>query len=423
MVRLHPGQATAGRRFAADQRGSTAVAFAIALLPLMAAAGAAIDYSRASQVRAKLQSVVDAAVLVGLKTTSSQRVATAEAYARSALAAKGVAIDLLSFAPTTNQGLRGRARVRMTSLFGKLLGDDGIHVAAGSEGFVRSTASSGSNVCLMLMDASAAETLRVNGGATVKAPNCEVHVHTAANVGAVFNGNASFDVKRICLKSSGYIASGSPKLGPVEKNCAAAADPYVGQLPKVGNLDCTYSDKVFAAPRGREATELQPGVYCGDTQFNGSHDIRLKPGLYVIKDGTMTVNGGSSIAGTGVTFHFANARSSLRLNGNSSTRLAAPVDPADQYSGILMFEPNGLSRTGLVLDGGSGHQLEGLVYLPSRNVTFNGASKVDGDRVTMVLNSLVITGGGGTTWTFDASGKTIKAPASSTGTAEIILRY
>ncbi len=419
---LRQGWTTARRSLASDERGSVAIVFALALLPIMAAAGAALDYTRASQMRATLQAVVDAAVLTGLKASSSQRVPTAERYTRSALNAQSVAVDQLAFTPTANQGLRGRVKVRMTSLFGDFLGTDGIAIAAGSEGFLRATPSAGAPVCLMLMDPSAAETLRVNGGASVKAPNCEAHLHTTANVGAVFNGNATFDLKRTCLKGSGYRANGSPKLGVVETNCGVASDPYAGKLPTPANLACTQTDKAFDA-KGGSPIEPEPGVYCGATTFNGRQNIRLKPGVYVIKGGGMTVNGGSSITGADVTLYFADAGSSFRINGNATVQLQAPTSATSPYHGLLMYEPNGLSRTNLALNGGAGHRLGGLIYLPSRNVTFNDGSGVDGDAITMVFNSLTINGGGGTDWRFESAVKGIKAPLSALESAEIVLRY
>jgi len=48
-------------RFRVDTSGNIAVIFAIASLPIMTAVGCAVDYSRAVQLRAKLQSAVDAA--------------------------------------------------------------------------------------------------------------------------------------------------------------------------------------------------------------------------------------------------------------------------------------------------------------------------------------------------------------------------
>jgi hypothetical protein len=53
-----------------DARGSVAIAFAFAIIPIAGAAGVAIDYSRASHVRAELQATVDAAALAGGKETS-----------------------------------------------------------------------------------------------------------------------------------------------------------------------------------------------------------------------------------------------------------------------------------------------------------------------------------------------------------------
>ncbi|MDO9058781.1 MAG: pilus assembly protein, partial [Bradyrhizobium sp.] len=48
-------------RFRSDKSGNIAVIFTLALLPILSAIGCALDYSRATQVKSKLQSAVDAA--------------------------------------------------------------------------------------------------------------------------------------------------------------------------------------------------------------------------------------------------------------------------------------------------------------------------------------------------------------------------
>ena len=48
-------------RFRKDRSGNVAVIFTLALLPILSAIGCAVDYSRATQVRSKLQSAIDAA--------------------------------------------------------------------------------------------------------------------------------------------------------------------------------------------------------------------------------------------------------------------------------------------------------------------------------------------------------------------------
>ncbi|MCU0885208.1 MAG: pilus assembly protein TadG-related protein [Beijerinckiaceae bacterium] len=56
------------KRFGKDESGAVALIFGLALLPLMGMTGAAVDYSRASQLRTKMAAASDAAVLAGVKT-------------------------------------------------------------------------------------------------------------------------------------------------------------------------------------------------------------------------------------------------------------------------------------------------------------------------------------------------------------------
>jgi Flp pilus assembly protein TadG len=60
------------RRFARDQRGNVAIAFAAVLMPLMVAGGVAVDYSRVSGARSALQAALDAGV-VAAATESNGR--------------------------------------------------------------------------------------------------------------------------------------------------------------------------------------------------------------------------------------------------------------------------------------------------------------------------------------------------------------
>ncbi len=55
------------RRFSGDQRGNVSLMFAVSLIPMVGAAGAAIDYSRASNARAKMQSALDAGAIAAAK--------------------------------------------------------------------------------------------------------------------------------------------------------------------------------------------------------------------------------------------------------------------------------------------------------------------------------------------------------------------
>lgn len=58
------------RQFIRDRRGNISVIFALACLPLITTVGCAVDYSRATQIRAKLQAAADAASVGAIAKSS-----------------------------------------------------------------------------------------------------------------------------------------------------------------------------------------------------------------------------------------------------------------------------------------------------------------------------------------------------------------
>lgn len=75
----------AARRLLADFRkansGNVAIIFGLAIIPLVGATGAALDYSRGSNARTALQGALDAAGLILSK--EAQRLTTAQLLARA----------------------------------------------------------------------------------------------------------------------------------------------------------------------------------------------------------------------------------------------------------------------------------------------------------------------------------------------------
>jgi len=65
-------------RFAAAEQGNIAVIFAIALVPVLSFVGAAIDYSRAAQARASMQSALDSTALMLSRDLSSGTITTSQ---------------------------------------------------------------------------------------------------------------------------------------------------------------------------------------------------------------------------------------------------------------------------------------------------------------------------------------------------------
>ena len=158
------------------------------------------------------------------------------------------------------------------------------------------------------------------------------------------------------------------------------------------------------------AVTISPGVYCGWTNFNGSGTLTLNPGLYIIKNGGMTFNSGWTVTGNGVTFYLVDQNATITFNGNVNFKFTPPT--SGTYANVLMFEPAGLANTNLPINGTSGSSLQGLLYLPSRDVMINSVSNLSGDKVTMVFSSVIFNA---LNWTFDAGNIAMSASAGSGG--------
>src|ERR1700739_969144 len=75
------------RRFRSNSRGNVAVIFAIALVPLLTAVGAATDYSIANRIKAKMQSAADAAAVASISKNSAGYLAAASMTGNGAVGA------------------------------------------------------------------------------------------------------------------------------------------------------------------------------------------------------------------------------------------------------------------------------------------------------------------------------------------------
>lgn len=392
------------------QSGNVAIFFAIALIPMIGLAGAAIDYRRASTVKTELQTAIDSAVLAGARgggDSGLKDVEIAERYFQANYADPSTVVESLKFTSADGR-LEGTVQATLpTSILG-ILHIPEIDVAARA---VARVETKGSDVCILLVSEKANQSLLVNSGAKIKAPTCEIHVRSTANPASIVNSGTSLDVQRICVKGEKVILNGGVK-PPLETKCDAIANPFVGQLPKPSTT-CTFNN--WSPPNNVSSITMSPGVYCGWTNFNGSPTITLQPGLYVVKSGGWNVNSGATFKGDGVTIYFADT-SRIQFNGNVSIDLTAPK--GGTYAGIVMYEPDGLSTSQLVFNGTNGANFEGLMYLPSRDVTFNSSHTMTSKKQTMVFNTMIMNS---TDWSFAAADRKMTTAGGSGGNRKVML--
>ena len=389
-------------RFGPDRQGSVAVIFGLALVPLMLTIGAAVDYARLSSAQSGLQAALDSAVLTGAGVGGSSQTSVAQNALLGALGADASRLTTQSFTPGANNTLAGTASMTVPLAVLQVVRLASATVSAKATAIATAGTATSKNVCILIKDPTASQALLVNSNVTISAKDCEIDVASKGSPAAMINNGSGIDVASLCVAGANVTTNGAAPAS-LKKSCTTASDPFAGTLPVVTNTSCTVQNQNYSG-----TTPLSPGVYCGNFNFNGSGTLNLAPGLYVFKNTRWNLNSGWAVNGTGVTVYFADDNSYIQVNSGVKVNIAAPT--SGTYANILMYEPTGLSTSSFTINGGAGHTFTGLIYLPSRNVTFNSVSTVSSESITMVFNQLILDT---INWTFTSGAKTIPATGSS----------
>lgn len=123
------------RNFLKDRSGATAVTFALLLVPMVGMTGLAVDYTRASSDRSRLQGIADSAALAGASVFTGENKAAAEASARAYLHANlGAEMDKLQVGfDTSNQRVSVSLAGETNTLFMKVLAKEKVAIGVFAE--------------------------------------------------------------------------------------------------------------------------------------------------------------------------------------------------------------------------------------------------------------------------------------------------
>ena len=103
----------------------------------------------------------------------------------------------------------------------------------------------------------------------------------------------------------------------------------------------------------------------------------LEPGVYVIKDGPLTINGNAKVHGRGVGFHLVGDDAELDIASDSVVALEAGLE--GEMAGLLVFESRTqptAAKHSLMSD--DAQVMVGTIYLPQGHLLIGGSSKVGG---------------------------------------------
>src|ERR1043165_7786600 len=102
-------------RFLADQHGGVAPVFALALVPMIGLAGAAIDYSRANAARTAMQAQLDSAALMVAKDAQTIQSTQASSIATNYFNASFNRPEVQSLQVTASSGIGSSTGITATN--------------------------------------------------------------------------------------------------------------------------------------------------------------------------------------------------------------------------------------------------------------------------------------------------------------------
>ena len=374
-----------------DTRGGVAVLFSLAVLPLIIAAGVALDYANLSRADARLANGADSAALAGAKAMvlafelpeAERRVAaesvaqkTVASLAPTALAAISASVAESSVAVTLTED-EPLLLLRFIGEATKPVGAQSVAIFTPNEPIP----------CLLALSPSAPSGISVDGSATVTGPKCMAWSNSTSPSSLSFTGASDTSAQRICAVG-GKTGSASVSPSP-ETSCDPFADPYASR----STTDGRTCDHGTLSVEASQTVTLDPGVYCGDFVLKG--DVTLSPGLFVIRDGVFRVEGAAQVQGTGVSFLLV-GNSYLDWAGRAVIDISAMS--TGELAGIAIASDRGGPALSSTISGNVPPLTAGVagsIYLPNQTLSMSGSSEV---RVAagsgIITNSVLVTGSG-----------------------------
>lgn len=231
--------------------------------------------------------------------------------------------------------------------------------------------------------------VEVFGSATVSL-DCPVASNSPGGVSIDFNGGAYLDTDLInSVGGIDYTSTNIPADTAVVSYGLPVEDPLASRgLTPPSNPSACHANNYRVNPSD---TETLPGGmrWCNGLTIQGT--AYLDGGVYIIDGGDLKINSGAEVylAGTGgVTFiltgNTASTIAEISINGSATIDIAAPTSAENAtWAGILFYQ-DPLGPATHTINGGADIDLEGIIYMPKGDVTYNGDASADAQCLLLI---------------------------------------
>jgi len=402
MLDLNRIRAAVGR-FHNDRRGGVFVLISLSFLVLIGAAALAVDMGNAYSLESRLQSAADASALAAARELpdAAQVNARAQEYAIKNMGTRyGQVVDnddvaignwdasSRTFTASANPTNAVQVTAKLAqengnpapTFFGRVFGMDSIDISANA------VATGGASRCVYVLDNTQKSALKVSGTAQIEM-DCGVAVLSANNNAFTTDGSGCLNATSIeVVGGSSSDNCGQP---PTTGVASSISDP-LSDLPPPDWWECDFEGTMNLS----ETATLTPGTYCSGVTINSGANVTMEPGEYVFWGVPVSINGGATVTGDGVTIYFTEgggANGTFSVAGGASVTLTAPLD-GPRAAVVFYSDRNATQNVTHHFTGGAAMDLTGIIYTPNQGLAFAGGAELTGSCVTIIARELDFVG-------------------------------
>lgn len=350
--------------FKRSERGNTSILFALSAVPLVALAGGTVDIAKQRQHTVHVQSALDAAALAAARELADQAAENgfgdfdyesaedrASAIFIQTIAPHGLSAELT----VAHEGTRimAEAAVEMPTAFLPLIGVQSLPINALSEADFEGAPAT----CVYV-------TAPIEPGVTLFASSkfnadCDVWVEST-NLASI-SGMASSDMEATGICSNGgTVLRATSTVTPEPSPCVKPFNDPLANLarPSEASGACQFTDLTL-----KGIVHLRPGVYCGTTSIEPSSRATFEPGVYVFRDGELSLGSGTDAAGEDILFFFEGRAAGLKIGDGA--HFEGHGRQGGAFAGLIVYVDRDCLGCATTVKAGGTAALEGTVYAPT----------------------------------------------------------
>jgi len=360
-------------KFRRCNSGNFATTLAVCAVPLFGMLSLGVDYAIMYEKRNGLQELADASALAVAREMSLANSKTLDVQSIAENHALGnfsdpdpTSLSVAAERDDTDDSVEVKLSYTWQPFFAHYIDKSALPIVVSAKaGF----AGGRSSICVLGLDPASANTVSIDSKSSVIANNCAIFSNSTSTASVTLAKNSTMSAENIFV-SGGYDGASTDFSPQPVTDTPAVADPLSSRATPPSAV-CDHMNMVV----GSGTQTLHPGVYCGGLSVGGSAVAELEPGIYVMKDGPLSVSGNSTITGDHVGFYFTGDTAVFDFGVSTQAVLTAPK--SGTLSGLLFYEdPASIDNRVFTIRSKDAEKFEGTVYLPKGTLFIDKESKV-----------------------------------------------